>query len=362
MNASTLASVDLSKNVSARNSMSTPPYDTKTFLAANGSGLFRAEYTDNKWQIERLLEGTRINCLTQDPLERQRIYAGTQESGVLISSDGGRSWQKSALSETPVKSLAVSPHQAGTIFAGCKPVSLYVSHDGGESWEELEGMRRARRWWWFSPAEPPDWRAYVQALAISPDNPDVLMAGIELGGVLRSEDGGRTWSGHRKGAQRECHTMEFHATDGDWVYEGGGGGPALSRDGGKTWRQPKRGLGSVYGWAVAADPARPEVWYLSASGMPNMLRGEFTPPAHNDGQANAHIYRTIGGVSWEQLSGGLPEPLDYMAYALITDPAAPGHLYAGLANGDVWHSQDYGALWTRLPFNLGSIQRVMISL
>jgi hypothetical protein len=342
--------------------MDSLPCDTKTFLAAKDRGLARAECVHGQWRIDHLLEGTRFNCLAQDPLDPQRIYAGAQQSGVLISSDAGKSWQKSGLSETPVKSLAVSPHQAGTVFAGCKPVSLYVSHDGGGSWEELEKMRSARKWWWFSPAEPPDWRPYVQALAISPSDPGVIMAGIEFGGVLRSEDGGRTWSGHRKGAQRDCHTLTFHIDKGEWVYQGGGGGPAFSRDGGITWRQPKQGLGTVYGWAVAADPTRPEVWYLSASAMPNMLHGEFTPPAHNDGQARAHIYRSAGGASWEQLSGGLPEPLDYMAYALITDPAASGHLYAGLANGDVWRSQDYGDSWVKLPFNLGGIQRVMISL
>ena len=51
-----------------------------------------------------------------------------------------------------------------------------------------------------------------------------------------------------------------------------------------------------------------------------------------------------------------------MAYALITDPAAPGHLYAGLANGDVWHTQDHGDSWVQLPLNLGGIHNTMISL
>jgi hypothetical protein len=38
----------------------------------------------------------------------------------------------------------------------------------------------------------------------------------------------------------------------------------------------------------------------------------------------------------------LPQPLDYMPYALLTDPAAPGHLYAGLSNRDMWHTEDDG--------------------
>jgi hypothetical protein len=86
------------------------------------------------------------------------------------------------------------------------------------------------------------------------------------------------------------------------------------------------------------------------------------PAAHVDGQANASIFRKIGNGPWQKLGGGLPQPLDYMAYALLTDPNAPGHLYAGLSNGDVWHTADYGDSWQQLPFNLTGIHRTMIAL
>ena len=45
---------------------------------------------------------------------------------------------------------------------------------------------------------------------------------------------------------------------------------------------------------------------------------------------------------------------------LASDADAPGHLYAGLANGDVWHTQNYGDSWNKLPFNLGGIHHSMI--
>jgi hypothetical protein len=330
------------------------------FLAATGKNLARAEFIDGGWQLDQSLQGTQINTLISDPRRLQKVYAGTQRDGILVSVDSGKSWQDIGMKDKTIKSIAIHPQNPDTIFAGCKPVSLYVSQNGGESWEEYEGLRRARRWWWFSPAEPPEWNAYVIALTISPTNPDVIMAGIELGGALRSEDGGRTWSNHRRGAERDCHSLKFHPTNGNWVYQGGGGGPAFSQDAGLTWQKAKNGMGAKYGWMVAADYERPEVWYFSASNLPKLWKGEFAPPAHQDGQANAHIYRSVGGASWEQLSGGLPEPLDYMAYALITDPNYSGHLFAGLANGDVWQTQNYGDTWTQLPFNLGGIQRTMI--
>ncbi len=191
----------------------------KTFLAPTGRGLARAALNGEGWQVDEPLTGVQVNCVAADPFIPKRIYAGTQEHGIQISDDQGRTWRQLSSIGVPVKSLAVSPHTPGLIYAGGKPVCLYVSRDGGEIWSELPGLRKARRWWWFSPAEPPDWRPYVMALTISPTDPEVLMAGIELGGVLRSEDGGRTWSRHRRGAGVDCHSLTFHHTNGDWVYE-----------------------------------------------------------------------------------------------------------------------------------------------
>jgi photosystem II stability/assembly factor-like uncharacterized protein len=218
---------------------------------------------------------------------------------VLRSDDRGKTWHPAGLSGQVVKSLAVSPLDPGVIYAGTKPPGIFVSRNGGQDWTELETFRQMRRWYWFTPAEPG--APYVQALVLSPTDPNVIVAGIEFGAVLRSADGGGTWQGHLKGALRDCHSLAFHAKNGDWVYQAGGNGAgaAFSRDGGVTWTQPK---------------------------------------------------------------AGLAQPLSYMPYALLTDPAAPGHLYAGLSSGDVWHSADHGDTWQQLPFNLTSIHRSLIML
>jgi hypothetical protein len=333
------------------------------FLATNAIGVTRAELRgDGAWAIEKSLQGKRVNSLAADPRAPGRVFAGTQTDGVWRSDDAGRSWDQAGLPGQTVKTVAVSPRVPGLVYAGGKPAALFVSDDHGAAWNELPALRHARKWWWFSPAEPPDWGAYPQALALSPADPNVILAGIELGGVLRSADGGKTWSGHRPGAVLDCHSLIFHRTDGSRVYEGGGSGcgAAQSLDGGVTWRQMRAGLGAKYGWMVAADAIRPDVWYLSASDLPNPLKGQFAPPAHVDGKAGGRIYRSIGGGAWKPLSGGLPVPLDFMAYALVTDPFRSGRLYAGLANGDIWQTDDFGDAWKRLPVSMGSIHRTMI--
>jgi hypothetical protein len=333
--------------------------NSKVFIATTGQGIARAALVDDgEWSVTTLLSDQDVRCLAVDEHNPGVIFAGTQGQGVLRSDDGGHSWRNNGLAGQVVKSLAVSPTEPETIYAGTRPAYLYVSRDGGELWSEIESFRHIRgRWLWLSPAEPP-FKAYVQGIGLSPVDSQNIVAGIEFGAVVQSTDGGQSWSGHRKGSIRDCHSLMFHDSNGDWVYEAGGGGVAVSRDGGVTWNHPKEGLDRNYGWACAADPARPEVWYASISPMgsfPKMI-----PAAHIDGEANAYIFRSTGGAAWEKLSGGLPEPLDYMAYALLTDPAAAGHLYAGLSNGDVWFSADYGDTWQQLPFSLPAIARTLV--
>ena len=330
--------------------------NANVFIATTGNGLARASRSpDNEWKTESLIKDQDVRCLASEPLNPQVVYAGTQGGGVLRSDDRGRTWRPAGLDGHIVKSLAVSHAEPGVVYAGTKPALVFASQDGGAQWTELDAFRRIRsRRLWFSPAERP-YTAYVQAIALSPTDPNVINVGIEAGATVRSADGGRSWTGHLKGSLRDCHTLVSHPTNGDRVYEAGGSGAgvAASLDAGRTWRQLRAGLDRHYGWACAADPAQPDVWYVSVSPGPTK--------AHSKNNARAAIFRSTG-EGWQRLFGGLPEPLDHMPYALLTDPEAPGHVYAGLSNGEVWHSADYGESWRQLPFNLRAIQRDLIAL
>ena len=329
----------------------------KTFLSTTESGISRATCKpDGRWNVELVLAGQEVTCLAADYLRPGSVYAGTRTSGVFHSVDGGQTWTPTGLAGQTVKAIAASPLNPGVIYAGTRPAMLYVSHDFGQHWDELPSFRKIfSRRFWFSPAEPP-FTAYIQGIALSPMDQDVIVVGVEFGAVVRSTDGGRTWQDHRKGALRDCHTITFHCSQGNWVYEAGGtgAGTAISRDGGNTWVQNRAGLDRHYGWACAADPLNPEVSYLSVSPSPSK--------AHSEDDAQASIFRSNSDGKWEKLGGGLPEPLKHMPYALLTDPGEPGHVYAGLSNGDVWCSKNLGEAWERLPFNLKSIHRSMIML
>jgi photosystem II stability/assembly factor-like uncharacterized protein len=325
----------------------------RTIFLTTKNGIGRAHYVEEQgWQSETVLTGRDVRCLAADPFNPQIVFAGTQGSGLFRSQDGGQTWQRAGLEGQVVKAVAASPHQEGLLYAGTRPAYMYISEDQGTNWRELEGFRDIpNRFWWFSPAESP-WQAYVQAIALSPAEPDVLLAGIEFGATIRSGDGGRTWSAHLRGSLRDCHNLKFHANDGDWAYEAGGtgGGASYSRDGGRSWQKMKAGLAKNYGAACAADPMRPEVWYVSVAPGPGK--------AYGDGP-QAYLYRASAGADWQAI-GWEPQPMSQMPIALETNPEMPGHLYAGTTQGQVWHSADYGDTWQKLPFEFSEAWRSML--
>jgi hypothetical protein len=300
--------------------------------AATGTGIARLDQANGEWTVQQFLPETGAQCLAVDPADPDTLYAGLRNGGVRRSEDGGRSWDNCLLPEAGVFSLAVSPAD-GALYAGTEPSRLFRSDNHGAGWRELEALLDlpSRPTWSFPPRP---WTSHVRWIAPSPHEADLLLVGIELGGLMRSIDGGATWQDHRPGAQRDVHSLAWHPRVAGRAYEAGGGGAAFSDDAGESWQSADEGRDRHYTWAVAADPDDPDTWYVSASTGPYA--------AHGRGAPQARIYRRRTGEPWHPLAGGLPEPLPAMPYALV---AADRRLFAGLADGQIWESDDHGDTW-----------------
>jgi len=299
--------------------------------AATGDGIARLDQAGGAWEVQLSLSGSGAQCLALDLADPDTVYAGLRDGGVQRTTDGGRTWVDCALPGPGVFSLAVSTAD-GAVYAGTEPSALYRSDDRGEAWRELEGLLElpSRPTWSFPPRP---WTSHVRWIAPSPHDADLILAGIELGGLMRSSDGGKTWADHRPGAQRDVHSLAWHPRVAGRAYEAGGGGAAWSDDEGESWQPADEGRDRHYTWSVAVDPDDPELWYVSASTGPYA--------AHGGGDPKAKIYRRQEG-KWSALAGGLPEPLRAMPYALV---AVDGGLVAGFADGQIWGSADRGETW-----------------
>ena len=299
---------------------------------ATGDGIARLDETNDGWAVNLSLHGSGAQCLALDPADPSTLYAGLRERGVQRSEDGGRTWLDCALPVSGVFSLAVSAAD-GAVYAGTEPSRLFRSDDAGASWRELKALLElpSQPTWSFPPRP---WTSHVRWIAPSPHEADLLLVGIELGGLMRSSDGGGSWQDHRPGAQRDVHSLAWHPRLLGRAYEAGGGGAAFSKDAGESWQPADEGRDRHYTWSVAVDPDDPDLWYVSASTGPYA--------AHGRGDPEAFIYRKQAGEPWRSLAGGLPHPLPAMPYALV---AGQGCLFAGLADGQIWESRDRGETW-----------------
>jgi len=324
--------------------------DQAVLHAATGDAVARVSLANGRAsEAQMSLEGCGAVCLAVDPRDPRRLYVGTFDDGVYVTEDGGESWRAadSGLDDRRVLSLAVSPAQerAGrsAVYAGTEPSNLYRSEDAGRTWQRLVALRELpSEPSWSFPGRP--WTHHVRTIALHPSDPEWLLVGIELGGVMRSLDAGRSWEDHNSQAHSDAHQLLTHPLAPERVYEAAGQGVALSKDRGATWSRFEEGLDRRYAWAAAVDPADPDLWYVAVS------RSPFT--AHGQGDGEARVMRSAGG-RWSGVDewGDAPE-LRRMPYALATLPGRPGSLAVGLRGGLLLLSDDAGESWTRLAVEL----------
>ncbi len=306
--------------------------------AAGGKAFVRIE--DGKMELS--LEGMGARAIAFDPDDPDTVYVGTDDDGVFKSPDGGANFDRLSGSFHPrVTSLAVSPVD-GAVHAGTEPSSLFVSRDGGETWRELEGLKNlpSAPTWSFPPRP---WTSHVRSIALSHADPNLVVAGIELGGIVRSFDGGETWQDQRPGAVADCHSLATHPELPSTIFEAGGTGFAESADFGDTWRQSTDGLEMRYAWGLAVSPEAPEDIYVSAASGP--MR------AHGKGFTDAAIYRRSSG-KWTPILEHLRE----FPYALATD--SDGSLYAGFGDGSI-HVKENGS-WKEVGRVPGGLDAMVV--
>jgi hypothetical protein len=296
------------------------------FVCSRDEVVTRIDWDAESTGAEVVLQGVPTRCVAAIG---DRVIVGTQGAGVFLSSDGGRRWERMELPERDVLSVAMGAVD-GAMYAGSEPSRLFVLRNGGD-WTELEALQDipSREYWSFPPRP---WTHHVRWIAPDPHRAERLLVAIELGGVMLSEDGGESFSDHRPGAKRDAHAITWHPVVEGRAYEAAGDGAAWSADGGRTWSGLEAGRDLGYCWALAADPADPDSWYVSAASGPRT--------AHSGERAHGALYRWDEDA-WDQL----PVPGASMPYTLAL---AADELVCGMADGRLLQSLDRGQSWREL--------------
>jgi photosystem II stability/assembly factor-like uncharacterized protein len=157
------------------------------------SGLYRMAAGDDRWELitRGLPEAPAIRAIAPHPEQAGTVYVGTQH-GPYRSTDHGEHWEKLDVPDhgLPVWSLLVAPHDPRVLYAGYENCEIFRSEDGGAHWEQLPVVVRFPEITVAHGANP---AKRILELAVSPADPNEIYGAIEVGGLIRSLDGGEHW-------------------------------------------------------------------------------------------------------------------------------------------------------------------------
>jgi hypothetical protein len=266
------------------------------------------------------------------------VLAGTYESGLYRREDGRRRWERveAGLTAPCFRCIGPDPLEPNALLAGTEPARLFRSRDGGRTWRELDGIRRIEEHeQWFLPYSP---RAgALRNVWAPPGSSATLFASVEVGGLLRSDDGGEAWRCDPVVDDDDIHYVTGDPRDPSLLYAALGyaslrhrnappdqrpqlGGIGRSRDGGRTWQK----LETDYTRAVLVPPARPDL----------LLAG----PAPHVGREGRIVVSDDGGDTWQPAADGLDVPMPDMVELFVPAP-----------DGDVWAVCSGGRLLRATP-------------
>lgn len=308
------------------------------------------ERTDERWW------GRRVYTLAQGA--GGALLAGT-DAGLVRSTDGGASW--TTVLDEMVRALVTDPTTPDRLFAGTQPAALWRSDDGGLTWAELSGPGApVERATWYLPGETPLETlplARVAACLTDPRAPGRIYAGIEVGGVWRSDDGGAHWQQRSAGLPSlAIHALALHPLEPETLFAATETGVYRSVDGGAGWESRPFDAGAGYTRALLALPPG------GAGDGPRLLAG----PAEVDlwgwdeepDGARSGLFRSDDdGAQWHHLGAryGLPDSFDGLISALAVDPDDPYLLWLGTWDGRIYVSRDRGDHWEQAAADLGQV-------
>lgn len=299
--------------------------------------------------------------------------------GGSVSTDSGATWNAAGCPSFTM-AVAFDPSNPLHVIYGTlawSPVSIYESVDGGATFNANTDV----------PANG------VGSIAFDPATPANIYIGTANWGVMKSTDGGTTWSASSAGITGVHVGQMLEGSDGVFYMGTDNAGIYKSLDQGATWAAVGKGAGSLPYFtyvtlsALVQDPSKPatlyagswaglysstdggDTWNPSMTGMPSGTRvvsitidpevpATIYAGMYHLAGANmvAGLYKSVdGGASWSSASTGLG--LRYEQVNGITvDPHDSAVVFAADDYDGIYKSVDGGAHWTLSKSGMGSVE------
>lgn len=312
-----------------------PSNSQRVFVAAMGAqfstdehrGLYRSEDGGASWtKVLFVNDSTGVCDIVMNPAHPETMFCASWErvrrytyrrafgpgGGVWRSVDGGTSWTKLAGGLPPSNddlgriALSLAPSRPSTVYAqigtgsalGYRGLGFYRTLDAGNTWTRRDGATTtfANAFGGFC------W--YFGETGVDPANPERVWAmGVSL---LRSEDGGATWSTATGTAHVDQHAIWVDPSNPSRVLLGNDGGYYSTNTGGAPWTKSlDLPISQFYAGSVAPYDA-------------NKVMGGT--------QDNNSLLTSSGPSNWFATLGG-------DGFVALADPVSANVLFAEWQNG-----------------------------
>ncbi len=194
-------------------------------------GIMRSDDSGNLFVSKSMIDEktslvkTSVLSMAVDPSNGNTLYAGTQQSGLFVSDDNGEIWRSLNFPLTSIKKIAINPYNTNNIYISgmlSGRGTIYRTDDKGENFQQVY-------------IEPLD-GTNITSLAIHPEDPSIVYAGLSSGLLIQTSDGGSTWEDLVIFEGFDVEEILFDASDSQTVYVlSVNDGVFKSRDGGRDF-------------------------------------------------------------------------------------------------------------------------------
>ncbi len=280
----------------------------------------------------RILAGTEhgliaFDCEPRTLLDRPVTALSVHDDTTWVLTDDGE-----LLRGTPeaMESVSRAPGEKGTCLLACDAGVFVGTHRArllaldGAAFVPVEGFDRIEsRGDWYTPwGGPPDTRSLAEA----PDG--TLYVSVHVGGILRSDDGGATWT---QTIDIDTDIHQVIVADDGTVCATGAAALHVSGDRGRTWDERIDGLHATYLRAVAE----------AGDGL-------LVSASRSHTGRDAALYRTdTKAGAFERCTAGLPDDLTAGNIDTHWLTARADEAAFVTAEGDLYRSGDAGRTWER---------------
>jgi photosystem II stability/assembly factor-like uncharacterized protein len=324
------------------------PRDANHIVASACSGIYESFNNGERWnKIQGIpSQSRRTRDIVQHPTIPGTIYAGTTE-GFWMSTNGGKSWAMTTQRNLEINSIAVHPDEPNKVFIGTNNYGVMVSTDGGRNFSQTNENFSSR---------------FTYSVTTDIENPNRLYAtthNTATGGgfVFISSDAGRNWTQAKNLDITRVSPFSIiqDRVNPNTLYLGTNIGIFRSADRGNSWTQ------IVAPRPVRTPPARNARNARTAT-PPAAVETTLTPTltekvkilGYTQDGKNGFLAGTDNGLfrsydiskGWEKLNLGVG--ISQNIFVITTNPQEPETIWAGTSISGVMVSRDNGVTWKKV--------------